>query len=517
MMMERVTDPMTSAPSLDDLFRRSVARKPDADALADPIDKQRVTGQPPRRLTYAQADRAVSNLAAHFLDAALPTGSIVAIQLPNTIEATLTMLAAVRAGLVVALLPQLWRQAELTDALNRIGARCIVSAARIDGIDHAEIAMNAAAEAFSVRHVCMFGNDVPEGMTSLDDIAFGDHPRRSIPDRDPRRANVITFDVTPDGLRAVPRTQMQIIAGGLAVFLETGVSPAVRMMSAVMPSSFAGVCASTVTWLLSGGSLALHHPFDVETLLRQVAQERCEALVAPAPLALRLGEAGAFADAASLQHVIGLWRTPEQVAASAQWSSAQRFSDLYAFGEAGLFAIPRDGEGAAAPVLPGSPLRRAQGSSAAAGEAFVTKEGTLGAARRDDPGRCLRAATAPARRACGARTAGPRRHRLRGTAGSQDRRDLHHRAAIGRRERRRLSLPCQRPERLGAAAAAGRHADGPARPRQRPPPRGPRERQHACPRSAGPARPQSADGRSFPRPGIVLTAPGVDDVLSLRG
>ncbi len=377
-MSERAAEPAIGAPSLDDLFRRSVARKPDADALADPIDKLRVTGQPPRRLTYAEADRAVSALAAHFIDAALPSGSIVAVQLPNTVEATLTMLAAVRAGLVVALLPQLWRQAELTDALNRIGARCIVSAARIDGINHAEIAMNAAAEAFSVRHVCLFGSDVPEGMTPLDDIAFAGPAHRSVLDRDPRRANVITFDVTPEGLRAVPRTQMQIIAGGLAVFLEAGISPAVRMMSAVMPSSFAGLCASTVTWLLSGGSLVLHHPFDVESLLQQMAQERCEALVAPAPLALRLGEAGAFAEAPSLQHVIGLWRTPEQVAASAQWGGAQRFSDLYAFGEAGMFAVPRDGEGAAAPLLPGSPLRRAQGSSAAAGEAFVTKEGTLG-------------------------------------------------------------------------------------------------------------------------------------------
>ena len=29
--------------------------------------------------------------------------------------------------------------------------------------------MNAAAEAFSIRHVCGFGNDLPEGMASLDD------------------------------------------------------------------------------------------------------------------------------------------------------------------------------------------------------------------------------------------------------------------------------------------------------------------------------------------------------------
>ena len=237
--------------------------------------------------------------------------------------------------------------------------------------------MNAAAEAFSVRHVCMFGSDVPEGMAALDDIVFGPHQLRSIADRDPRHANFITFDITPEGLRVVPRTQMQIIAGGLAAFLETGISPGVRMLSAAMPSSFAGLCASMVTWLLSGGSLAFHHPFDAEILLSQIEHERCELLVAPAPLALRLAEAGAFADAASLKQVIGFWRTPEQVASSALWTGAQRFSDLYAFGEAGLFAVPREADGAAAPVLPGSPLRRGQNSSAAAGEAFVTKEGTL--------------------------------------------------------------------------------------------------------------------------------------------
>lgn len=374
-MGDRPVEPMMSAPSLDDLFRRSVARKPDADALADPLDKQRVTGQPPRRLTYAQADRAVSSLAAHFVDAGLPTGSIVAIQLPNTIETTLTVLAAARAGLVAALLPQLWRQAELTDALNRIGARAIVGTVRIDGIDHAEIAMNAAAEAFSVRHVCMFGSDVPEGMAALDDIVFGSHPPRSIADRDPRRANFITFDITPEGLRVVPRTQMQMIAGGLATFLAAGVAPGVRMLSAAMPSSFAGLCASMVTWLLSGGSLAFHHPFDAEVLLGQIEQERCELLIAPAPLALRLAETGAFAET-SLNQVIGFWRTPEQVAASALWTGTQRFSDLYAFGEAGLFALPREADGAAAPVLPGSLQRRGQASSAA-GEAFVTKTGTL--------------------------------------------------------------------------------------------------------------------------------------------
>src|SRR5258707_5408006 len=111
-----------ASPTIDGLFRRILARKPDALALLDPLNKQRVTGQPPKRLTFAQADRAISALSAHFIEAGLPNNSVIAVQLPNTVEFMLTVLAAHRAGLVVALLPLLWRPAELADALNRAAA-----------------------------------------------------------------------------------------------------------------------------------------------------------------------------------------------------------------------------------------------------------------------------------------------------------------------------------------------------------------------------------------------------------
>jgi len=59
----------SASPTLDGLFRRILARQPDAPALLDPHDKQRITGQLPKRLTYAQADRAISALSAHFIEA----------------------------------------------------------------------------------------------------------------------------------------------------------------------------------------------------------------------------------------------------------------------------------------------------------------------------------------------------------------------------------------------------------------------------------------------------------------
>jgi len=370
-----------ASPTLDTLFQRILARKPDALALVDPDNKERVTGQAPRRLTYAQADRAISALAAHFIDAGLPAHSVIAVQLPNTVEFALTVLAAYRAGLVVALLPLLWRQAELVAALNRTSARAIVTSAKVDGVVHADLAMNAAAEAFSIRHVCGYGADLPEGMASLDDAI--ERPSKSSRPvvQDGRKAAIISFDVTGDGFRAVPRTHLSVIAGGLALSLESDVPQGAAVMSVFAPSSFAGIASSTVVWLLSGGTLVLHHPFDSDVLEQQVGDHSCDTLIVPAPLALRFDELDLSARMPSLRNVIGLWRAPEQIASSPRWTAKHAsLTDAYLFGEAGLFGARRNAEdGAPAPVRPGlhGAPREMPGSSIA-GEIILTPRGTLG-------------------------------------------------------------------------------------------------------------------------------------------
>jgi AMP-binding enzyme len=375
-----VTQP-TASPTLDTLFKRVLSRRPDALALVDPANKARITGEAPRHLTYAQADKMISSLAAHFIESGLPANSVIAIQLPNTVEFVLTVLAAYRAGLVVAVLPLLWRQAELTMALNRTAARAIATSSRVDGILYSDLAMNAAAEAFSIRHVCGFGTDLPEGMFSLDHAITRESTTSRAVIQDGRKAALITFDVTADGFRPVPRAHLSLIAGGLAISLESDVSQGGTVLSAFAPMSFAGLASSLVVWLLSGGTLVLHHPFDEDVLEQEIIEHACDTLIVPAQLALRLDELDLAARMPSLRNVIGLWRSPEQVASSASWSARRAtLTDVYLFGEAGLFGARRTAEdGSPALIKPGphGAPRELPGTSIA-GEILLTPRGTLG-------------------------------------------------------------------------------------------------------------------------------------------
>ncbi len=78
--------------------------------------------------------------------------------------------------------------------------------------------------------------------------------------------------------------------------------------------------------------------------------------------------------------MIGLWRAPEQIASSQPWTVPHAtLTDVYLFGEAGLFGARRGADGAPARILPGphGAPREIAGSSVA-GETLITPKGTLG-------------------------------------------------------------------------------------------------------------------------------------------
>ena len=87
-------------------------------------------------------------------------------------------------------------------------------------------------------------------------------------------------------------------------------------------------------WLLTGGTLALHHPFDVETFFTQRDRLIRGTLVVPGALAARLSRD----HIGNLDSVIALWRAPERVEMGSSRSGGLRHLEVTAFGEIGLIA-----------------------------------------------------------------------------------------------------------------------------------------------------------------------------------
>ncbi|HEX2655615.1 MAG TPA: class I adenylate-forming enzyme family protein [Xanthobacteraceae bacterium] len=343
--------------TLDDLFRHAAEKRPDSLALLDPPDRQSFTDRTARRLTYAQADQAINALAERLTNFGFSDGAVVAVQLPNTVESILTLLGVLRAGLIASPIPLLWRHAEITPALARIGARALIACQRVGSTDHGEIAMQVAADTFAIRFVGGFGQKLPDGVIPLDDIFEETASTAPTLERSGNPADhlaVVTWDVTPDGVIPVARSHAELIAGGHAVYGEAQIAPNASILAAMPTWSFAGLASVLVPWLLSGGTLSLHHPFSPAIFDTQCSSNRCETIILPGPVATRMQEAGLIGAVRGQKSIIALWRAPERMGSASPWIDAVPLIDVTAFGEVGLVAIRRGAKGLPAQIPVGT-------------------------------------------------------------------------------------------------------------------------------------------------------------------
>jgi hypothetical protein len=322
---------------LDAIFRRNAARQPEALALIDPPNRQAFTGDAPRKLTYSNAERAVARLAMMLRRLGLPPRAVVALQLPNTVEAVIALLAVLRAGFVAAPLPLLWRHAEGAVALTQVSARAIITCGRIGETDHGAIALQMAADAFSVRYVCGFGT-ASDGIVPLDDIFSQADEENGDVESSTQGSKIaaVTFDTATGS--AAARGHTALLVGGLTTVLEADLPRHARIINTMLPSSFATLAAAVVPWILTGGTLALHHPFDPAALAEQM-RDSAAAVIVPAPLVTQ------FSSPFDAARLIAIWRDPQRQAQDAPSPHGAALVDILAFGETGIIAARRSQDG----------------------------------------------------------------------------------------------------------------------------------------------------------------------------
>jgi len=323
--------------TIDAVFRRNVHMQPGALALSDPSDRAHVTGGAPRHFNYAEADVAINRLARQLRTLGLPEQAIVAIQLPNTVEAVITLLAVMRAGFVALPVPMLWGRSDLVAALKEIAPRAFITATKFGDTRPAETACEVAAELFTLGFPCAFGADVPDGVIPL---TLDPHPNEdgepvslSRP-LSPENFAIATFDASHEGAFAVARTHGQWLAAGFAVAMEANIASGDHIVSTLPPSSLAGIASAFIPWLMVGGTLQLSHGYSPSA----VAEAPAGAHLAAPAIAL---QSLAAQENGGLSSCIAVHRGPETLGLDLSRLHCDAIVDMQVFGEIGFTALRR--------------------------------------------------------------------------------------------------------------------------------------------------------------------------------
>lgn len=278
---------------LDELFRRTAQAHPERLAVADAPDRSTWTGGAPRKLTYEQADREIDRLAAFFRTVGLSADHVIGIQSPNTVDTVIAVLAALRADLILSPLPLHWRQKNVLDALNSIGAKGFIAADRVETREVGVAARDVAADLFSLRFVFGLGRDIPDGLIELGPMLaeMGDELQFEQGDARPDAADhaaTICWSRSGEENMPVSRCHNHWISAGNLVVREAHIKDGSSILVPYSLSGLTGLGAGLVPWLLTGGTLHLHHPTSLNNLAAHAKAANADVVMTPGPLAQTL-------------------------------------------------------------------------------------------------------------------------------------------------------------------------------------------------------------------------------------
>lgn len=282
--------------TLDDLFRKHAAARPDAEALIDPFNAPDVVGGTAERLTWRQVADAVDRLAAVLVAHGIRKDQVVVVQLPNIAELTIAYLACLRLGIIVSPAPVQYREHELGYIIGKTDAVAAITADRIGKQRHGEMLAGLKAAQPTLEHVFVLGATCPPGALDLEPLLDGvTRDQHKAAQKAAKAAAITADDVvticwtsgTEAQPKGVPRSHNEWIIMGDGVIDAADLEPGARLLNPFPMVNMAGISTAFVGWLLLGGVLVQHQPFDLQVLLKQIRDEKIDYTVAP-PAVLNL-------------------------------------------------------------------------------------------------------------------------------------------------------------------------------------------------------------------------------------
>ena len=273
-----------------DHFARNVAQLGSQVCVVDAPNKQSFMGREPGRMTWLELDAAVDRCAEVFFRDGIRAGDVIGIQIPNSIELVITYFALNRLGAVLSPYPMPYQRHEIAQLAGIAGVRAFVTTADFSARDlEAEIvSVMSKTESIDRLFVWHGTRDDTAAALHLDTLTDGIPPGAAYLEYvqslapDPNDCVIIIFTSGTTGIpKGVPRAH-----GDSMVSAATNVAlPGLNSRSVIlnpMPMVNAGAIGGMfLPWLLCGGTLVQHQPFDLDVFARQIEDEKVTYTIMP--------------------------------------------------------------------------------------------------------------------------------------------------------------------------------------------------------------------------------------------
>lgn len=268
--------------TLADLFEANAQAHPDRVALVDAPNRAAFAFGAPQRLTYAEMQAEVERLAGALLAAGIGKDDVIVIQLPNISEFVSLYFAAAMIGAVVSPVAVQYRSHELSGMFGLVKPKAFVCGTRVKGADHIAVALPLLGD--DIR-LATFGPDAPAGALDLS-VAVGNaaalaaHRAENPVDADDVFTICWTSGTTgvPKG---VPRSHNHWVGIAPGTYQTAELEDGDVLLNPFPLINMAAIGGITMSWLRVAGTMVLHHPFDAQVYLGQIASERPAFTIAP--------------------------------------------------------------------------------------------------------------------------------------------------------------------------------------------------------------------------------------------
>ncbi|MGB5077739.1 MAG: class I adenylate-forming enzyme family protein [Sphingorhabdus sp.] len=268
--------------TLADLFFANAAKYPDRLALVDAPNRADFAFGEPRRLSYAQTQAEIERLAGSLVAAGIGKDDVIVIQLPNISEFVLLYFAAATIGAIVSPVAVQYRKHELSAMFGIVDPKAFVCATTMKGSDHIGTVRPLLGDAIKLMTV---GPGSPADAINLD--AEPARPEQLMAHRAATRIDAddvftICWTSGTTGIpKGVPRSHNHWVGIAPGTYITSKLQDGDVMLNPFPLINMASIGGITMSWLRIAGTMVLHHPFDPQVYLSQIATERPSFTIAP--------------------------------------------------------------------------------------------------------------------------------------------------------------------------------------------------------------------------------------------